>query len=171
MLQNATFSASKNAVKFYCESCSFECRKNSEWNRHLVTTKHKNATKMLHNATCLDDSRAKSPSGVKTPKKNAAAFYSCDCGKIYKQHSSLYRHKKNCLVAEGNNEVNSQVLEICKENQTDFKELVLLLLKENKDIQKNFIDLIPQIKGYSSNSHNTITNNTTKIINLILVCF
>jgi len=51
-------------------------------------------------------------------------------------------------------------LEICKENQTDFKELVLLLLKENKDIQKNFIDLIPQIKGYS-NSHNTITNNTT----------
>ena len=56
MLQNATFSASKNAVKFYCESCSFECRKNSEWNRHLVTTKHKNATKMLHNATCSDDS-------------------------------------------------------------------------------------------------------------------
>ena len=62
---------------------------------------------------------------------------------------------------EGNNEVNSQVLEICKENQTDFKELVLKFLKENKDIQKNIFDLIPQIKGYSSNSHNTITNNTT----------
>jgi hypothetical protein len=161
MLHNATFSASKNAVKFYCDSCLFECRKNSEWNRHLVTTKHKNATKMLHDATCSDDLQANLPSGVKTPKKNAAAFYSCECGKTYKQHSSLYRHKKGCYISEGNIEVKSQVLEICKENQTDFKELVLLLLKENKDIQKNFIDLIPQIKGYSSNSHNTITNNTT----------
>jgi hypothetical protein len=161
MLQNATLSASKNAVKFYCDSCLFECRKNSEWNRHLVTTKHKNATKMLHDATCPEDLQANLSSGVKTPKKNATSFYSCECGKIYKQHSSLYRHKKNCFITEAIPEVNSQVLEICKENQTDFKELVLLLLKENKDIQKNFIDLIPQIKGYSSNSHNTITNNTT----------
>ncbi len=160
MLHNATFLALKNADKFICECCSFECRKNSEWVRHLITTKHKNATKMLHNATCPVVSRAKSSSGVKTPKKNAAAYYECDCGKRYKQHSSLSRHKKKCYIPEGPVEVKSEILEICKDHQTDFKELVLLLLKENKDIQKTFIDLIPQIKG-CNNSHNTITNNTT----------
>jgi hypothetical protein len=43
----------------------------------------------------------------------------------------------------------------------NLKELVVLLLKENKEIQKNFVDLIPHIQGNNTNSHNTITNNTT----------
>ena len=52
--------------------------------------------------------------------------------------------------------------EISKDTQSDFKDLVLLLLKENKEIQKNFVEMIPHIEGKSIlHSHNTITNTTT----------
>jgi len=47
--------------------------------------------------------------------------------------------------------------------------LVLLLLKENKEIQKNFVEMIPHIKGsITSNSHNTTTNNNQFNINMFL---
>jgi hypothetical protein len=51
-----------------------------------------------------------------------------------------------------------------KDKDVEFKELVLLLLKENKEIQKTFIDMLPHIKGntseHSFNTTNTNSNNT-----------
>ena len=57
----------KNAEKFCCEKCNFTCFKQSEWNRHIMTRKHKmliNANEMLIE---------------KTPK-----VYTCECGRSYK---------------------------------------------------------------------------------------
>ena len=72
-------------------------------------------------------------------------------------------------VEELNELIENQVSTIPKEKESEFKELVLLLLKENKEIQKNFIDLIPHIKGnITSNSHNTTTNNNQFNINMFL---
>ena len=48
MLQNATYFTPKNANIFVCEYCDFKCCKSSDWNRHILTRKHHNATKMLH---------------------------------------------------------------------------------------------------------------------------
>jgi len=51
-----------------------------------------------------------------------------------------------------------------KDKDVEFKELVLLLLKENKEIQKTFVDMLPHIKGntseHSFNTTNTNSNNT-----------
>ena len=51
-----------------------------------------------------------------------------------------------------------------KDKDVEFKELVLLLLKENKEIQKTFVDMLPHIKGHNSehsfNTTNTNSNNT-----------
>jgi hypothetical protein len=51
-----------------------------------------------------------------------------------------------------------------KDKDVEFKELVLLLLKENKEIQKTFVDILPHIKGHNSehsfNTTNTNSNNT-----------
>ena len=136
--------------EFYCETCNYRCSNKKDYNKHLATRKHQNASKML-------------PKIPKNPQKSLDHF-TCDCGNTYKHRQSLYKHQKYCLMNEENEEqMNYSVNNIYKDTQqSDFKELVLLLLKENKEIQKNFIDIIPHLKGNNNNnSHNTITNNTT----------
>ena len=85
--------------------------------------------------------------------------------------TSLYKHKKNCLDNEGSIHINDTYASttISKEKESEFKELVLMLLKENKEIQKTFVELIPHFKGnITSNSHNTTTNNNQFNINMFL---
>lgn len=60
--------------KFSCEKCKFFCVKKGDYNRHINTKKHKNNLK--------DEERLNE--------------YRCNCGKIYKHHSSLWNHKKVC---------------------------------------------------------------------------
>jgi hypothetical protein len=65
--------------------------------------------------------------------------------------------------------VTTQLATLSKEKESEFKELVLLLLKENQEIQKNFMDMLPHIKGnITSNSHNTTTHNNQFNINMFL---
>ena len=162
MLPNATLSALKNAEIFVCESCYFQCSKQSNYDKHLLTRKHQNATFMLQNATHFGADGNKLPSGIKKCQKKSTCKYMCRCGKDFNHRSSLWRHKHICLKKEGiETNVMDQNIGLSKDNQADFKELVLLLLKENKEIQKSFIDIIPHIKGSNTNSNNNITSNTT----------
>jgi hypothetical protein len=69
----------KLATKFICQCCDYKCNKESDYNKHLTTTKHKNNDTQLH------------INGDKSPKK-----YSCICGKEYNFRQGLYTHKKKC---------------------------------------------------------------------------
>ena len=71
----------KNAKKYICEKCDFACSKKSDFNRHLMTAKHK----MMTNSDKISYKNA----------ENAAA-YICDCGKSYKYRQGLSLHKKKC---------------------------------------------------------------------------
>ena len=75
-------------------------------------------------------------------------------------------------MSEGDNTTdNKEIMELCNDNQVDFKEMVLLLLKENKEIQKTFVDMLPYMKGTNTNSNNIIhntTNNNQFNINMFL---
>ena len=71
----------KNAEKFYCEKCDFGCSKKSNYDKHLLTRKHKILTNTYEMAL-----------------KNAE--YLCDCGKKYKHRQSLHHHKKTCQFIE-----------------------------------------------------------------------
>jgi len=56
-----------------------------------------------------------------------------------------------------------------KDKDDEFKELILLLLKENKDIQKTFLEILPHLNGnITNNSNNTTTNNNQFNINMFL---
>ena len=68
----------KNAKKYTCEKCDFNCSKQSDYNRHLLTAKHKMIT-----------------NDVKNNYKNATP-YTCECGKEYTYRQGLYAHKKRC---------------------------------------------------------------------------
>lgn len=161
MLQNATQNAEKITNIFKCIPCLYQCSRKSEMKRHYLTTKHQNATQMLHDLSPMDDYDNKISSGDKFTQLITTCNYVCDCGKNYKHHSSFYRHKIGCFMYVEQNKSENQILELSKENKSDFKEMVLLLLKENKEIQNNFMELIPYIKGTNTNSNNTITNNNT----------
>ena len=67
----------KNAMKFYCKCCDYGTGKPSEYNKHLLTAKHK----MVSN-------------GIK--KSPIIRPYMCVCGRKYKHSSGLYRHKAKC---------------------------------------------------------------------------
>ncbi len=54
--------------KFTCEKCKFFCAKKGDYNRHINTKKHINNIK----------------------GEERLNEYRCNCGKIYKHHSSLW---------------------------------------------------------------------------------
>jgi len=78
MTSEKTPKTPKNAKNYYCEKCNFICSKQSEFDRHLSTRKHKT----LPNT---------SEYFQKTPND-----FICNCGKEYKHRQSLYSHKQNC---------------------------------------------------------------------------
>ena len=73
MLHEKTPKTLKNAKIFECISCDFKCTKQSDYNRHLLTRKHINATSATINAT----------------QKNSKT-YICNCNKIFKITYILY---------------------------------------------------------------------------------
>jgi hypothetical protein len=130
---NPNFFTPKNAIKFECNICDFKCSKQSDWNRHIGTDKHK---------------RLINPNDF-TPK-NAEKEYSCQCGKKYKHMSSLCAHKKKC---------SGDALYIDGVNIKDKDALVLHLLKQNGELQNKLIEISSE--KTNNNSHNTNSFNTT----------
>lgn len=147
----------KNAKIFYCECCDFKCSKQSNYNKHLLTRKHK----ILTNPN------------KKMPDDNMV-LYSCICGKKYKHHSSLCSHKKICdlcnIETEELNEEN--IVETTNsdnntEDGNDLKSIILTMMNENKELRSMLIDQQKQIK-YQQNQLVTqqqdYNNQITKII-------
>ena len=53
------------------------------------------------------------------------------------------------------------VVEICKNTQNDFKEIILAMMKENKEFQTSFLDVMSHMQTNTNmNSHNTNSHNT-----------
>jgi hypothetical protein len=133
---------------FNCEKCNFKSDNKKDFNRHLLTSKHLDASKCYENASKIPEN---------TPIKNI-----CFCGKEYKHESSFYRHKKKCpeinIDTQTNHEITpSMILNVIQQNQ-EFKDL---LLEQNKII----IEM-----SKNSQINNTINNNNShnKTFNLQL---
>ena len=174
----------KYGFKFFCEKCLHGSNNKKDFIRHIHTRKHLQDDKWMTNGlqkipatySIINSNNdinllptvskgIKSPKIPKNPKKSPQHFQ-CHCGKKYVYRQGLHKHQKICnlnedfLLEESNNIIVTKTIN----NEPDvgnLKELVVLLLKENKEIQKNFVDLIPHIQGNNTNCNNTITNNTT----------
>ena len=138
----------KNASIYICNICNFSSSKKSNYNKHLLTAKHK----MLENA------------GKKMPKN--ANVFKCDCGKEYKHNQSYYRHKKNCtkennyITNQENQEEKHYMMKIISQNKEIMDALVLQneeLQRQNKEQSDTIKELIPKIGN--NNNNNTINNH------------
>ena len=147
----------KNANKYYCKICDFQCSKQSDWNRHILTRKHNKSYAGVTN----DDN---------ITQQNAKSEYVCECGNTYKYRQGLYKHKKICSIIQPEETVNNNTI-----STTDIdKELLMKMLLKNQDIiegilfknsdvMNKMLEVMPQIGNTTNtNSHNT-TNNQFNI--------
>lgn len=147
---------------FCCKICGFSCSKNSDYERHLLTDKHK----------------WKRNGNEKTPKN--AALITCGCGRVYKTKSGLWKHFKKCNMNDNfisNNETNPFDNNLIIDNTVDNKnndttgldkELVMNILKQNSELIKENNDFkLMMMDVLKTGTHHT-TNNHNKTFNLNL---
>jgi hypothetical protein len=131
----------KNAFRseiLECDFCDFNCCKQSEWNRHLLTRKHENRTKL----------NAKNA-------ENATPSYACkNCKREYKARNSLWYHEHKCVVTETN--ANKELLNlICEQTKTMEK-----ITNQNAELHKQNCELVNKALELCKPVTNTIVNQT-----------
>jgi hypothetical protein len=140
------FFLKKNANNFYCEFCDFNCSKQSNYNKHLLTLKHQKTYNLFTKFT-----------------KNAVSQYFCICGKTYNHRQSLYKHKLNCKTINNNLSNSSNLSNLSYLSNLDDKSLIVQLLQQNQELHKSLIELSKE-----KNINNSINNSNNKTFNLQL---
>jgi hypothetical protein len=166
----------KNAETFCCKFCDFKCCKQSDYDRHIMTRKHKNRTK---------------PSNIEQDFTPSTIFTCKNCDKEYKARTSLWYHEKKCEstslsikkdnTMENNNEKNKVIGDVLPSNNhiTITSEMFVAMIKNSEEMmkvikeqqehikeqQEQIITIIPKI-GNTTNNNNTTNHNTTNNFNL-----
>ena len=128
--------------KFICEYCDYKCCKLSEYNKHLLTNKHK----ILQNPTHLNNQKT----------------YTCVCGKNYKHSPTLYAHKKKNNCQENIALTNLIDNKLTINTNDGHQKLIEYLMKENSEFKQLMIDQNKYMMELAKNAgnHNNNTINT-----------
>ena len=120
------------SYKFVCEKCDYKSCKQSEYNKHMLTNKHK----ILHNPTVIN------------------RMHLCSCGKTYKHSSTLYAHKKKCAGHIQTPDADPTL------NESTDKALIFMLLKQNTQLIEQNAELVKNgiHNTTNNNSHNKTFN-------------
>ena len=158
----------KNAEKFYCELCDFKCSKESNWNKHLLTRKHKTS----YNGVTNDDKKM-----PKNAENAVNTYHECACGNIYKYRQGLWKHQRSCSmiltdILSNDTISNSTTLDVSSgyktshivqivelllaKNNEFISDLVTNITEKNGNIMEKMIEIMPNI---GNQSHNTMTNS------------
>jgi hypothetical protein len=151
----------QNSPKYYCENCNIKTNNKKDYEKHLMTSKHKNNTTVNVQLTNMDDSL------TQIPQNNVVCHdYICkNCDKEYKSRVGLWKHKKKC---DTDNECKSTNSENAFEdlNNIDITDsnIIIQLIKQNDDFKKLLIEqskaMIEQNKTIVELSkNNSITNS------------
>ena len=169
-------SCEKLLCKFVCEECEYVTSKKSSYAKHLTTLKHVNT---------INTMKYNDKSNFIKEKE-----YKCECGHKYKHNASLFNHKKKCKktddvknkdegisgasisgasISEGGiSDASSNIIQLLIKESSEFKNIILEMVKSNTDIQKQMLDVCKNSSSVvNTNSHNNTTTNN-KIFNLQL---
>jgi len=181
---------SKSSRKFCCKSCNYITSKLYNYNKHLLTAKHKNAI----NIDTLDIN------GNKTIINNVATYTCCvcnyntskkiyydkhlmtekhkknlngeskkmqhicsQCGKEYMNSSGLWKHKKLCSV---NNIQSEQLQNTFIPNTVITPENFMEFLNSNKELQNVLIEQNRELQNKLLEKDNILIEQNNKIIEL-----
>jgi hypothetical protein len=141
MVENDSNLVQKSSTQFKCENCDYVTCRESQYIRHLNTAKHNNGSKMIVNDSDLEQKSSK--------------LYYCNCGKAYKYDSGYYRHKKSCSFQENPSVEQTPI------HQSITPELVMELIKNNKELQQIILEQHTTLNNLVKNGiSNTTANNS-----------
>jgi hypothetical protein len=116
-----------------------------------MTLKHENLT---------------NPNFIGSAQNKSRSFKCQNCNKLYKHASTLSTHKKKCIFSLVNNEINNEVINennvvdlLINENK-DFKNLILEMMKSNTDLQKQMLDMCKNSNNMTINNNKNSHNKT-----------
>jgi hypothetical protein len=131
--------------KYECENCDIRTNNKKDFEKHLLTAKH-----------------LKIASGDKNGDKGDKNKLTCvNCNKVYKSRNGLWKHSKLCDTYNKsiNEPHHENIISLFIKENTDFKNIILDMVKNNGDLQKQNQDLQNKILDVCKNSNTT--NNTT----------
>ena len=137
----ASFFTSKNIQIFSCDVCDFKCFKKGDYNRHLMTAKHKMAS-----------------FGISFTSNYIAL--KCElCDKTYKDRSGLYRHKRKC---KGTSVLDTDSIKQLIHQNTELQHSLVMLSQKHE----NLVVSTNTTNNIQNNIHNEI--NPSFNINMFL---
>ena len=134
--------ASKSANYFCCEFCDLKCSRVSDWNRHILTAKHKKRTTGVK----------KEPLEIQS-KINT---FKCECGKEYKHRQGLWKHQKIC--SNKNTDI-KPISQLTEKN-------IMAIISQNQEFKQLLIEQNNKIMELAAKSNTTINNTTNNTFNL-----
>jgi hypothetical protein len=152
LTEHRTLLNEKNAEKcpeFICKECNFTCSKKSNWTTHIATAKHLNRTVFTEK------------NAVPKPTHKCST-----CDKEYKAKNSLWYHMKKCpgLVAKQPVQEPLENKLISLDNPVKSLEIITDLLKQNKELHEQIIEMSKEpkiINNHITNNNITNSNNNT----------
>jgi len=127
----------KLSKKYFCKNCDYKTERKSNLYNHNLSAKH--IKSMISNEI----------------KQKLSTDHKCEiCNKKYKDYSGLWRHKKKCFKKEEKEEKELQESNIVQCENIITPELVIEIIKQNNEIQKQMIEVI------KNGTNNTINNNS-----------
>ena len=155
---------SQKIPKYKCEYCDITTNNKKDYDKHIMTSKHKNKC-------AVNTSLTKSPKISQTQQNN----FICDlCGKNYKSRVGVWKHKKSCILDNKNQTTNeiSQPTNVVT-NCIITTDIVLELIKDNKEMKQIILEQNNTINNLVKNgitnnntNNNIITNSNNKTFNL-----
>ena len=138
MKQIETNLVQESSKNYKCISCDYYTSRESQYKRHILTSKHNNET---------FETKMKQKGSIK---------FECECGNKYNSRTTLWRHKKSC-----------EITEIIKKKEPTDKQLIMLLIKENSELKNMVFDVCQKIQPINNivNSNNN-SNSNNKTFNL-----
>jgi predicted RNA-binding Zn-ribbon protein involved in translation (DUF1610 family) len=135
----------KTSTKYSCENCDYHTKRKSNYDEHLLTSKHKFATFSNEN-----------------PAISSTKFTCPNCSKKYNDNSGLWRHKKKCIDIQDNSSENMKN-DISNIDTSNKDNLIEYLIKENAEFKTLILELVKKDNNNLTNinSHNVNSNNKT----------
>jgi hypothetical protein len=147
----------KTKTNKHCDACDYSTERKSSYDKHLLSSKHKNNTKTATFEHPLTE-----------PINN---FICNKCNKLYNSRVGLWYHIKKCIVIVPNEEdklkeliienniEKPDIVELLINENKEFKNVIIDLVKSNQDLQKQMLEVCQNSKG-TINSHNNSHNKT-----------
>lgn len=137
-----------NKLIHVCDACNYSTKNRYDYTKHMKCAKHLRMTQM---------------------SSTNSSTVVCHCGKVFKERTGLWRHKKSCVstthdIASFCEKDTSLLREVATEKDDNLSGAIMTLIKQNQELQKQLLDIAKESKQIIHNS--IVTNHNTNHFNL-----